>query len=266
MRIITLIENFVNGGNLQSEHGLSLYIETDRQKILFDTGQSGLFLQNALKLGISIENIDTLVLSHGHYDHAGGLYHFLERNKKANVFAKREVFDPKYRSDGTFNGIQKNDDLLKNRLFYVDEITELDEEVFIIPNIPIHHPVDTHYNGFLKSINTEMVADKFDDELFMVLKQQNQINIITACSHRGITNICQTASDYFKLQTNLILGGFHMKDCTTEQYLHITHYLRMLQPKMLAICHCTGIEKFADFRCECESRLFYNFTGNVVDL
>ena len=94
MRIITLIENVINSGNLQAEHGLSLYIETDKQKILFDTGQSDMFIQNAHKLGVNIEDIDSLVLSHGHYDHTGGLYTFLEKNSKAKCMQNKTYLFP----------------------------------------------------------------------------------------------------------------------------------------------------------------------------
>jgi 7,8-dihydropterin-6-yl-methyl-4-(beta-D-ribofuranosyl)aminobenzene 5'-phosphate synthase len=266
MKIVTLIENLVNSEGLVAEHGLSLYIETDNRKILFDTGQTGLFLQNAKKLGVSIEDVDALVLSHGHYDHAGGLYPFLKANSKAKVYAKRSVFTPKYIDKTRFIGANINEELLKDRLFYIEEITELEENVFIVPHIPIHHLVDTHFNGLFKKISDEFSDDEFEDELFMVLKQQNQMNIITACSHRGITNICTTANDYFKLPTGLILGGFHMKDCTCELYMHITNYFQQLQPKSIGLCHCTGIEKFADMYRECDSHVFYNYTGNVIEL
>jgi len=266
MKIITLIENLVYGQGLVAEHGLSVYIETDNRKMLFDTGQSGLFIQNARTLGINIEAIDGLILSHGHYDHTGGLYPFLEANKKAKVYAKRELFDPKYRSNKTFIGTPKNEALLKDRLVYVDEVTELDEGVFIMPNIPIKHSIDTHFDGLLKLKENEIVPDEFDDELFIAIVEKEQVNIVSACSHRGITNICEAAIDHFSLRVGLILGGFHMKNCTTEQYIHLTHYLRTLQPKSLGACHCTGIEKYADLRRECEVPLFYNYTGNKIQL
>jgi 7,8-dihydropterin-6-yl-methyl-4-(beta-D-ribofuranosyl)aminobenzene 5'-phosphate synthase len=266
VKIVTLIENLVNSGGLVAEHGLSLYIETGNRKILFDTGQTGLFLQNALELGISIEDVDTLVLSHGHYDHAGGLYPFLKANSKAKVFAKNSIFTPKYFDKTRFIGTNINEELLKDRLFYIEEITELEENIFIVPQIPIHHPVDTHFKGLFKKEDDEFSDDEFNDELFMVLRQNERINIITACSHRGITNICTTANDYFKLPAGLILGGFHMKDCTCEQYIHITNYFQQLQPKSIGVCHCTGTEKFADLYRECDSHVFYNFTGNVIEL
>ncbi len=266
MKIITLIENVVNFGGLQAEHGLSLYIETKKQKILFDTGQSGAFIQNAHNLGINIEAIDSLVLSHGHYDHTGGLYPFLKINSKAKVYAKRNIFIPKYSGKTRFIGTKYNEGLLKNRLVYVDSISEIAENVFIMPDIPIHQFIDTNFKGLFRKIDNTFIPDEFDDELFLAIKQPEKINILTACSHRGITNISNAATGHFKLPVGLILGGFHMKDCSIEQYVQITHYFRTLQPDSIGACHCTGFEKFAELHSECESHLFYNYTGNVVSI
>ena len=266
MKIVTLIENLVYKQGLVAEHGLSIYIETDNLKILFDTGQSGLFLQNAPKLKIAIEDIDILVLSHGHYDHAGGLYAFLEINSKAKVYAKKDVFVPKYHGSNRFIGTLRNERLLKDRLIYLDASTEIADSVFIMPNIIIHNSLDTHFNGMYKKVGSKFVPDEFDDELFLVVKQDDQINIITACSHRGITNICTTASDYFGLPVGLILGGFHTKNATPGQYQTIIDYFRELRPKSIGVCHCTGIEKYAEMRNELKSNLFYYYTGNEINI
>lgn len=266
MRIITLIENLVYKQGLVAEHGLSLYIETSNKKILFDTGQSGLFMQNAIKLGINIEEIDTVILSHGHYDHTGGLYPFLEKNSKAIVYSKREIFVPKYHGQSRFIGTILDENRLKKRIIYVDTITEIDTNVFIMPEITIYHQVDTHFRELSIKQDNELKPDEFDDELFLTIRQNEQIHIITACSHRGITNICKTAAGYFKLPVGLILGGFHTKECTAEQYTHIMDYFRQVKPKSIRVCHCTGIEKFAKMRAECDIHVFYNFTGEEIIL
>ena len=228
MKIITLIENLVYQQGLFAEHGLSIYIETENRKILFDTGQTGLFLQNAGTLGISMEDIDCLVLSHGHYDHTGGLYPFLKINSKAKVYVKKDIFTPKYSGQSRFIGTPMNEVLLNNRLVFVESITEIADDIFIMPDIQIHNSIDTHFKGLNKEVGNELVPDEFEDELFIVIKQNEQLNIVTACAHRGITNICTTATEHFKLPIGLILGGFHMKDCTIEQYVQITHYFQIV--------------------------------------
>ena len=115
-----------------------------------------------------------------------------------------------------------------------------------------------------RKLDHQFIYDEFDDELFVVIKQEDKINIITACSHRGITNICKASTNCFNLPVGLILGGFHMKECSVEQYVQITHYFRMLQPETIGACHCTGLEKFVTMRSECEAHLFYNYTGNEI--
>jgi 7,8-dihydropterin-6-yl-methyl-4-(beta-D-ribofuranosyl)aminobenzene 5'-phosphate synthase len=265
MKITTLIENLASKPGLVAEHGLSIYIETDTRKILFDTGQSGLFIQNAQVLNIDISQIDTVILSHGHYDHTGGLYPFLEKNTKANVYAKRGIFDAKY-SKNRFVGTPHNEQLLNNRLIYIDRLTEIAPNIFIVPEITISEPLDTHFKELTIKKGENHITDEFADELFLVINQCEQLQIITACSHRGITNICNTAHKQFNLPVQNIIGGFHMKECTLEQYVQITHYLRELSPKSIGVCHCTGVEKFAEIYNECDSRVFYNFTGSVLEL
>lgn len=266
MRIVTLIENLVYKQGLFAEHGLAIYIETENRKILFDTGQSGLFLQNAKAFGISIEDIDALILSHGHYDHTGGLYPFLEKNSKAKVYAKKQIFRPKYSGRSRFIGTPENPELLKDRMVYVDTITEIADNIFIMPDIDIYNSKDTHFKGMNIKMNNDIIPDEFDDELFLVMKQHEKINIVTACSHRGITNICATASQHFKLPVSLVLGGFHMKECSEEQYDQILHYFQLFKPESIGVCHCTGIEKFAELHRDCKMDLFYNFTGHEITI
>ena len=100
MKITALTENTSRKG-LPYEHGLSLYIETEKHNILFDTGQTELFAKNAEMLGIDLGKVDIAVLSHGHYDHGGGLKRFLELNKTAPVYMSKFAFEPHY------NGAQK---------------------------------------------------------------------------------------------------------------------------------------------------------------
>jgi 7,8-dihydropterin-6-yl-methyl-4-(beta-D-ribofuranosyl)aminobenzene 5'-phosphate synthase len=264
MRIVTLMENLVYQQGLFAEHGLSIYIETENSKILFDTGQSGLFLQNANKMGVLIEEIDSLVLSHGHYDHTGGLYPFLEKNKKARVYAKKDIFIPKYKSRNRFIGTVFQEVLLRDRLQFIDEITEIAEDVFVMPEITVLDSSDTHFEGLHKMVDNQFLIDKFEDELFLTIRHRNQINIITACSHRGITNICTTATEYFKLPVGLILGGFHLKNSTDEQFEETMHYFRKVNPRSIGVCHCTGVEKYAKIQQECISPVFYNCTGKEI--
>ena len=96
MKITTLMENTACSPEFACEHGLSLYIETGKRKLLFDAGQSGAFAENAGKLGIDLRQVDAFVLSHGHYDHGGGLPRFLEVNRQAMIYVNQFAFEPHY--------------------------------------------------------------------------------------------------------------------------------------------------------------------------
>lgn len=266
MRIVTLIENMVYGQGLVSEHGLSFYVEDGNSKILLDTGQSGSFMQNAERLNISMEEIDAVVISHGHYDHTGGLYHFLERNNKAMVYVKNSLFDLKFNGENRFIGTPFKEKPLHGRLKYVNTVTSLSEHVFIMPEIPLYHPDDTHFGSYNIKQESNFLPDRFEDELYLAIKKNDQVSLITSCSHRGITNICEQTIRYFNLPVNLILGGFHTINSTTGQMENLLDYFHKIKPLLIGVSHCTGIEKFALLSHHLEASVFYNSTGKEIYL
>lgn len=257
MKITTLIENLVYKQGLLAEHGLSLYLETDTSKILFDTGQSGAFLQNADKLGIDIKEIDSVIISHGHYDHVGGLSSFLMVNSKATVYLKKEALKEKLDKAKRFIGFNCDAELLAGRVEYITEIKEIDKGIFIMPDIPILYKTDTSFDSF---------DEEFLDELYLAIKFNEELSIITGCSHRGITNIVESASEHYNLPVNMVLGGFHTKNCSLSQFETIIDYFSKNTPKSIGVCHCTGIERYSDILHNCNTKVFYNNTGCVVEI
>lgn len=267
MKITTLVENHVLSAGLLAEHGLSILIETDRKKILFDTGQSDILIENAKHLGIDLAEVDAVIISHGHYDHIGGLYPFLSINSKAKVYIKRETFIPKYNANNKFLGINYDASLLDKRVVFVDQVTEIDTGIFIMPTIPIHNPSDTSFEDFKIRVTDTMIDDTFEDELFLSIKKNNKISILSSCSHRGITNIIETTLQHFQTSTiNLIEGGFHLRNCGALQYATVADYLKQLQPESIGVCHCTGLDKYADLLYRLNSKVFYNSAGSSVSL
>ncbi|MEJ5273419.1 MAG: MBL fold metallo-hydrolase [Spirochaetota bacterium] len=301
MKIFTLIENTVFQAGLFAEHGLCLLIEADK-KILFDTGQSPKFIENAKFLGIDIENIDYLVVSHGHYDHAGGIEAFCKINKKAQIFIGEGFFTPKFKDKSKFIGIKdliyKNDNL-KSRFNFVNKITNICTNFYILPKIKIENNWDTHFEGMyiadnnIKSINNinnikdkseiknftnnkdknnnidnieRYQIDQFEDEIALIIEKDDKINIISGCSHRGITNVIQMALNLFNRQSNLVLGGFHISNLDDYNMQRFIEKLSHFPIDKIGCCHCTGIEKFAKLKNVFGEKVFYNSTGNIIEI
>ena len=128
MKIISLVENTTVNYDIEAEHGLSLYIESKNYKILFDMGQTDLFLKNAKKLGVDLSQVDIAILSHGHYDHGGGLEEFLKINKKAYVYVSQYAFDTYYNGKEKYIGL--NPSLKDNRrLIFTNGKVEVEEGI-----------------------------------------------------------------------------------------------------------------------------------------
>ena len=262
-KITTLAENSVYGKGLQGEHGLSLLVEAGEHKVLFDTGASDLFLRNARLLGLDLSDVEYVVLSHGHRDHTGGLYAFLKMNSVAKVVCKREVFRKKFKNERE-NGMLHPEALDKSRFWLVDETTEIVPGVFAFPDVKVVDRNDTHFEHFFTEIEGEMRPDTFEDELALVLKGEKSLSVLSACSHRGITNIIRAVQNAFPgLGLKLVMGGFHIHNAEEEKFNVISAFLGMKLPKRLGVCHCNGIDKYALFRQQFNDRVFYNYTGWV---
>ena len=179
-KITTLVENCVYGRKLQAEHGLSLYIETQEHRLLFDTGASDLFIRNARLLHIDLQKVDYLILSHGHSDHTGGLRYFLELNTQATVVCKCEVFSPKFK-DERENGMMHTQNLDRSRFRFITEQTELLPGVFLFPSIDIINQEDTHFERFwVQQEDGCKIPDTFQDELAMVLVEPEGFSVLSA--------------------------------------------------------------------------------------
>jgi 7,8-dihydropterin-6-yl-methyl-4-(beta-D-ribofuranosyl)aminobenzene 5'-phosphate synthase len=262
-KITTLAENCVYGKGLQGEHGLSLLVETAEHKVLFDTGASDLFIRNARLMGIDLAEVDLVVLSHGHRDHTGGLHHFLKLNSRARIVCKKDIFAPKYKEERE-NGMMHADVHDDKRFWFVDTCTEIVPGVFVFPEIKITDKVDTHFERFFVEVDGEKVDDSFNDELALVLKEEKSVSLLSACSHRGITNMMRTVQEVFPgMSFKLVLGGFHIHNAENEKFNAISAFLGVNLPKRLGVCHCTGIDKYALFRQQFNDRVFYNYTGWV---
>lgn len=266
IKVTTLVENYVKGRDVVAEHGLSMLIEVEDNLLLFDTGASNLFAENAKVLGKRIEDVDYLILSHGHSDHTGGLKTFLDINTNAKIICKSSILIPKYRGERE-NGICNIYGKVLNRFIFIDELTEVVKGVFVFPNIEIKNNKDTHFSNFELLTDNGRISDLFNDELAIVIENEDKISILSSCSHRGITNIITSVRNYFPTHKfNYLVGGFHLVDSSVEDAILISDFLRNDMPEHIGVCHCTGLDGYAIFRNEFKEKVFYNYCGSELIL
>lgn len=256
MTITVLTENTVCREDLTCEHGLSLYIETGSHKILFDAGQSGAFADNAKKLGIDLSSVDFTVLSHGHYDHGGGLGRFLEVNKTAPVYLRRDAFGCHRNAEGKFIGLAE--ELKGNpRLVFTDNTLEIAPDITLFSCNGLPRPYGTDSAG----LTLEGRADMFLHEQYLLIEEASKRILISGCSHKGILNIVS----WFK--PNVLIGGFHfMKLPPDSPALDRAAEILLEYPTVYYTGHCTGAMQFQHLKAKMGDRLEELSTGRTFVL
>lgn len=252
---ITVLTEDTSLCGLPSEHGLSLYIEANGRKILFDTGQSPLFSENAERLGIDLSLVDTAVISHGHYDHGGGLKRFLELNKTAPVYLSRHAFEPHYNGD-RYIGLDLS--LLDcDRLVLTDGELDLGDGLTLYPASVTPEPEDD--GGLTMIKNGEKVADDFIHEQYLEIVENGTKTLISGCSHRGISGI--TAA----FKPDALVGGFHFMKMELDEALAEKAERLSNTETSFFTCHCTGEAQFG-FLKKHMKRLRYISTGDSFEI
>lgn len=255
MKIVVLTENTKCREDLGCEHGLSLYIETGCCRILFDMGQTALFAENAAQLGIDLAEVDFAVLSHGHYDHGGGMEKFLEINKKAPVYLTREAFTPHFNASGKYIGLEQA--LAQSgRLAYIGDFQE------IAPGIALHTcnglaqpwPADAY--GL--TAGTEGQPDGFRHEQYLLIEEAGKRICISGCSHKGIRNIVH----WFR--PDVLVGGFHFMKLDDREKLEEAAGTLLEYDTVYYTGHCTGEKQTAVLKAIMGSRLKAISTGMEI--
>ncbi|WPC40876.1 MBL fold metallo-hydrolase [Clostridium sp. JS66] len=278
MRIITLIENIKDdSNNLINEKGLCLYIEKDNKHILFDTGRTGSFIHNAEKLGINLREVDAVVISHGHGDHGGGLISFLKINSKAKVYMKTEASKAYYFHCMLFNkNVSISSEFFReysNRIEYIEDFTEIMKDIYIITDINRYYEILEGNKYMFVKKESKLVRDKFQHELIMVIKEQDNISIFTGCSHNGTANMIRTAKSKFK-DSNIkaVIGGFHLvkipiiKSLTAskDQIDVLINEIVTSNVEKVYIGHCTGEKAYRKLKAALGDKIQYIKTGTEI--
>ncbi len=257
MKLTILTEN-VAGGRLGAEHGLSYLIEHDGKTVLFDTGHSDLFIQNAKKMGYDLSSaVDVIVLSHGHWDHGDGLRYmqdlplithpssFIKRYRKADhsdvglALTKREI--------------EKNFDLITSVQPY-----QITEDIIFLGEIPRSNDFESQTTTFVDESGD---YDFVPDDSAIAVKLGDELVVITGCSHAGICNIVEYARKVSGInKVKAVVGGFHLKHNNLQTKKTI-EYFKSLNIKHIHPSHCTELPALAAFHDEFKIEQLK--TGNV---
>jgi 7,8-dihydropterin-6-yl-methyl-4-(beta-D-ribofuranosyl)aminobenzene 5'-phosphate synthase len=263
MKITTLAENLSYRMGLKSEHGLSFLIEDGDFKVLFDTGQSDLFIHNAKEMGVDVQAISALVLSHGHYDHSGGLAAFCAANARAKIYVGKGFFEPKFGKGGRVIGAVMPLGH-EGRFILVDGMLEIAPNLFVIGDVPIIDRLDTHFEGLFVEKDGKVIEDEFSEEQFVCKVDNGSLIVVSGCNHRGITNVAAMVASKFGLPIRLLLGGFHLKDAAWEDAEKVLKTLASFDIASLGSCHCTGVEKYPLVKSAFGNKAFYACAGTVL--
>ena len=269
--ITTLIENS-QGEHLalKTEHGISFYIEKDGRSLLFDTGQSADFLSNAKRLGLDLDNVEYVVLSHGHYDHSGGFLPLSEKYSGFELVMGRGFFDRKFgHRNGSYEYLGNNFDLnyIKSRRIpyrFVDKnLTELFEGVYVITGFPRIYEDEVVNPRFMIRRNGGFQPDPFDDEVLVAVDTPEGIIVLLGCSHPGMKNMLSAAAEAVDRPLFAVLGGTHMVEASQDSLEKSIDYLSKKSIHAIGVSHCTGplgMERLS----QSNPAYFHNRTGTSL--
>lgn len=252
MELLTLMENTALSPAFVCHHGLSFYLEWKNRKILFDMGPDGDFIKNAKALGVDLKAVDLAVLSHGHYDHGGGLKAFLEENEKASVHIQKKAEENYYAHDpdgkiryiGLPDGIKGCARFVSHKGDYT-----LEEGLSVFSGVTGRACYSPSNDRLYTEIHGRQIPDLFMHEQNLLLEEDGYFSLIAGCAHNGIVNILKRGQELTKGRIRYVIGGFHLKNAFDDVDKQ-REFCRKLAETLKEwncqyyTCHCTGEESY----------------------
>jgi len=274
LKITTLSDNSTGLGNFLAEWGLSILVETAETKILFDTGQSISASHNADLLGIDLSKINRIVLSHGHYDHTGGLRNILRRIKKEiEIIAHPDIWQAKYATredEESYIGIPFHRQTLESlgaRFKESKKAVRITDNIITTGEIPMVTDYEEIEPYLVVKERKRLKPDKLLDEQALIIKTRRGLVVVLGCAHRGIINTLYHARKLTGAKTiYAVVGGCHLMDASEERVWLTIAALKELGVQRIGVCHCTGLPASAIMAQEFGDKFFFNNAGTKLSL
>jgi len=276
LNITTLSENTAGVANLLAEWGLSILVETDEAIVLFDTGRSFTAGYNADLTGVDLAKVDRIVLSHGHFDHTGGLEQVLRKmRKEVEIIAHPDVWAAKHvrrrGDDKRYSGIPFQRQHLESfgaRFNLTAEPVKITKNIMTTGEIPVVTEFEEiEPNRFFIKEGSDYKADSFTDDQALIVNTELGLIVVLGCGHRGLINTLYYAQQLTGIkQIHMVLGGCHLIGTSQERIWLTIASLRELGVERIGISHCTGMAAAAIMAHEFGDSFFFNNTGTRVNL
>lgn len=273
MKLSILVNNYVTSSKLLAEHGLSFFIEAHDRQILFDTGQTAAFIHNAKVLELDLTSIETIILSHGHYDHTGGLESLLKLNNEAKLFMHPLVFQEKYSlKNGNLKYAGIPFDLNKavvdkNRLNFNTKASYIYDNVLLSGEIPRNNDFEVIPKSLMIKEDGKLKQDNIIDEQMLIIREKRGIIIILGCSHPGVANCIEYASSLIPNEKILALvGGMHLNSASNERIDKTINYLKSKDIERIIPLHCTGFKAMCEIKRVFKDKCIIGTVGEVLEI
>ncbi len=273
LKITILTENRVSHPRLLAEQGLSMFVETERGNVLFDTGQTEAFLRNAKELKLDLSSIKYIMLSHGHYDHTGGLPFYLREFGEVEVLCHPAAVNKKYKiyPGGRLDiGVPWEDNKLKAmgaKFTFRTNPCEFLPDIWLSGQIPRNSKYETIDENYQERVLESYIHDEINDDMSLIINTSRGLVVLLGCGHAGPINTLKHAMRITGNKTvHAVIGGMHLAYSREAQIDQIITNLKRINPNVLIPLHCTGFPAINKMFSRFKNRVKLFDVGDAFEL
>jgi len=272
-KIKVIVDNIANSP-LKSEHGYSVYIEHDSKKILFDTAQDKAFSHNINELNVSLESLDYLVLSHGHYDHGGNIKMVLEKNPTVTFVAHQYCTTPRYsiHKDRPIKSTalthENSSAIIKHhhsKIIWSAKPTEICSGVWVTGEIPRNSSFEDTGGPFFLDREGKR-EDLLPDDMALFIEGESEVTVICGCCHSGLVNTLEHIKRVVNKPIKTVIGGLHLLYANDNRLDNTINYLNSSEVTTLYPSHCTGEAVMPILRERLEAEVIFGRVGLEIEV